>query len=147
MKSNDKIYFLIAGREEPLTGLNDKRWIEVGWTNKPHEIISASDMFILPNKETYFDLILLEVMSIGKPIILTNTGGNKYFKKFENGLLYYDYSEINQAIKQIKDIIDENKLKDLGNLNKKIMLENFTIEIFTNNYIEILKQVIKNEKK
>jgi hypothetical protein len=26
-------YFLIAGKEEPLKGIKNDRWIEVGWTN------------------------------------------------------------------------------------------------------------------
>ena len=43
------------------------------WTNDPHSLINASDMFILPNKETYFDLIMLEVLSMGKIVLATNT--------------------------------------------------------------------------
>ncbi len=48
------IYFLIAGREEPLHGLHHPRWIEVGWTSDPHSLINASDVFMLPNKGNVF---------------------------------------------------------------------------------------------
>lgn len=140
------VYFLIAGKEEPLKGLKDERWIEIGWTDKPYEIINASDIFILPNKETYFDLILLEVMSIGKPVILTNTGGNKFFKKFDGALYYYDYDDIDKVISNIELLLKEKKLEKLGEKNKKIILNNLTVEIFTNEYINIVKEV-KNGKK
>lgn len=31
--NNQNIYFLIAGKEEPMKGLDNSHWIEVGWTN------------------------------------------------------------------------------------------------------------------
>ena len=46
LAENEDTYFLIAGNETPLTGLNHKRWIEVGWTNDPHSLIAASDVFV-----------------------------------------------------------------------------------------------------
>ena len=58
MNKNNKTKFLIAWKEYPIKWLNNDRWIEIWWTDKPYEIIKASDIFILPNKETYFDLIL-----------------------------------------------------------------------------------------
>ncbi|WP_172997013.1 glycosyltransferase, partial [Lactobacillus helveticus] len=81
-------YFLIAGNENPLHGLDNKRWIEAGWTNDPYSLINASDVFILPNKETYFDLVFLEVLSLGKTIVASKTGGNKYFERFKSSGIY-----------------------------------------------------------
>lgn len=142
LRENDNIYFLIAGSEEPLKGLEHERWIEVGWTNDPHSLINASDMFLLPNKETYFDLILLEVLSLGKLILATNTGGNKYFKRFENRGIFH-YEGIDEAIQNIRNIInmdDEQKLK-LEKHNLEIYGNNFTMQIFLNNYLKILDEV------
>ena len=47
----DNVYFLIAGKESPIKGLENNRWIEVGWSDLPNEIINSSDLFILPNKD------------------------------------------------------------------------------------------------
>ena len=47
--ADKNVYFLIAGKEEPMTGLKNDHWIEVGWTNDPHSLIAASDVFVLPN--------------------------------------------------------------------------------------------------
>ena len=81
--NNQNTYFLIAGKEEPMKGLDNSHWIEVGWTNDPHSLIAASDVFVLPNHETYFDLVFLSMfviryidvnktvhMKIRKPIIV-----------------------------------------------------------------------------
>lgn len=124
-----------------MKGLKDKRWIELGWTDKAHDIINAADIFILPNKETYFDLVLLEVMSIGKPVVLTYTGGNKYFKNFkDSGLFFYDYNNIDSAIEQINKI-KKSDIQTLGEKNKMIFNENFTISIFTKRYIQLLEKI------
>lgn len=142
--SNDSnTYFLIAGKEEPIKGLKNDRWIEIGWTNKPHDIINASDLFILPNQETYFDLILLEVLSIGKTVLITNTGGNKYFKNFkDSGIFYYEYGNIDNAVNMI-DKIKKLNLDKLEKSNKELMLENFTTKIFVDNYLKKLNEICK----
>ena len=144
LKNNDA-FFLIAWKEEPLKGLNNDRWIEIWWTNKPYEIIKCSDVFILPNKETYFDLILLEVLSLWKPIVLTRTWGNKYFEKFKNSwLFFYDYDNYEQFNLIFKKLSEEN-LDELWNKNKKIFDENFNSDKFANNYISMYKSLLKNK--
>lgn len=139
------VYFLIAGREEPMTRIENDHWIEVGWTNDPHSLISASDVFVLPNHETYFDLILLEVLSLGIPVVMSSTGGNKYFQKFGlQGLK--EYCTIEEACKHIKEIKSSN-VKDITewkNEIKGLFCSDFTIESFASNYIRILQEIVGN---
>lgn len=144
LEKYDNVYFLIAGKESPLQGLDNPRWIEVGWTDKPHDLSKCSDVFILPNKETYFDLVLLEILSLGKTIVLSNTGGNKYFKKFKtDSLLYYDYGDITGAVNNLEMLIKKRDLSKYEKCNKKIFNENFTMELFTKKYIKILQELHK----
>lgn len=142
LRENDNIYFLIAGLEAPLTRLKHERWIEVGWTNDPHSLINASDMFILPNKETYFDLIMLEVLSMGKIVLATNTGGNKYFKRFDKRGIFY-YENLDEAINIILKIsnLTAEKKKELEKCNLDIYNANFTMKIFLQNYLKILDEI------
>lgn len=137
------IVFIIAGVEEPLKGLNHERWIEVGWTNDPDSIIAASDMFILPNKETYFDLIMLEVLSLGKIVLASNTGGNKYFKKFESSGIY-NFSTKEEAVSQIEEIINYSKQvrEQLEKLNFEIYNSNFTTDVFLQKYLLLINEIL-----
>lgn len=144
-KEIDNVYFLIAGGiNKNIDYPKDNRWIEVGWTNDPYSIINASDLFILPNKQTYFDLVLLEVMSIGKPILLSNTGGNKYFKKYNcKGLFYFDNLE--QAI----NLINQYFIKKKGEkeLIQREIQELFNLEFeskkFAENYLTLLEEMVQ----
>ncbi len=142
-KKNDNVRFLICGKEEPLKGLDDKRWIEVGWTTDSDSYINASDVFVLPNKETYFDLVLLEALSMGKIIVASNTGGNKYFKNFENSAIYLygNYEEFIKYLTKIANMsIEEIKLCET--INKKIYNTYFSDKVFLKNYIEMIKGIL-----
>lgn len=143
LNKNPNIYFLIAGKEEPIKRLEHERWIEVGWTNDPHSIIAASDLFFLPNKETYFDLVLLEVLSLGIPVIMSNTGGNKYFKKFNSDslMLYENFTQAENFIENIMQMPLKEREK-LGLKNKLIFEQNFTTDIFAKQYIKIIDSLI-----
>lgn len=138
---DSNIYVLCAGKEEPLYGLKHKNWIEVGWTNDPYSIINAGDLFILPNKETYFDIVFLEVISLGKMILATNTGGNKYFSKYGTNAIKL-YSNEDDAVNIILEIkktgIDEEKIfKELLSIFEK----DYSSTIFAKNYIELIKRL------
>ncbi len=134
--------FHICGKEAPLRGLADKRWIEVGWTNDSQSIIAASDLFILPNRETYFDIVLLEVLALGKIVVASRTGGNKYIERLgASGVLLYDtIDEAVDLVKKVAVLSDEEKLM-LERSNKKVFEENFTTEIFVQKYRRFLTEI------
>ena len=142
LNKNKNASFLIAWKEDPLKWLNDERWKEIWWTNKPYEIIKSSDVFILPNKETYFDLILLEVLSLWKPVVLTRTWWNKYFEKFkDSGLFFYDYDN-QEEFNSILDNLSNQDLDEIWMKNKKLFDKYFTSEVFAKNYINMYKKFL-----
>lgn len=138
---------VVCGKEEPIKGLDDSRWIELGWTTNADSYIAASDVFVLPNKETYFDLIMIEVLSLGKIIIASYTGGNKYFEKFKDSgiFLYKSDSEFFQILDRIHSMSVEER-KYLGHLNYTIYEENFNEQIFGMKYENTIKQIYNNKK-
>jgi glycosyltransferase involved in cell wall biosynthesis len=145
MLKDKDVYFIIAGREGPIYRLNHDRWIEVGWTNDPHSLIAASDVFVLPNHETYFDLILLEVISLGVPVVLSETGGNKFFKKYNSGGFIF-YKTVEQAVENLKKLknLNPEQRELLGKDVKRIFDEDFTVETFAKNYIETINKIAKD---
>lgn len=135
-KKNSSIYFLIAGKQEPLKGPKDKRWVEVGWTNDPGSIINAADVFVLPNRRTYFDLVLLEVMSIGKPVIASKTGGNKFVARQSEGVLLFEELTPRSLAQKILEVASCSKsvLDKLGQKNLETYERFYTVELFAKRY-------------
>ena len=140
--ADEKIWFLVAGREGPLYGLDHSRWIEAGWTDDPHSLMAASDVFILPNRETFFDLIMLEVLSLGQVVITSRTGGNKYFERFgSDGILLYDKpSDMKNMVRRVKAATSAQR-EYMGAANRGIYRSEFTVGVFARRYKEIMKEI------
>jgi len=138
----DNIYFLIAGEEAPLKRPDLDYWIEVGWTNDPYSLEGASDLFVLPNKETYFDLVLLEVLSIGINVLVTDTGGNKYFKQFDGNIDFFNGVE--DAKIKIQEVKNRIKKNASVSKNRDLYLKYFTSDIFAYNYVKLINDIILN---
>ena len=140
----NSIYFVVAGSKGPIEELKHKQWIEVGWTDKGNEIVAASDLFILPNRNTYFDLIALEVLRTGTPMLMSLTGGNKYFKKTypsHPGISFFEIGKTEQAIECISRFIKMKETEGLAGCiesNIKIWKSDFTLPKYINHYLEII---------
>lgn len=147
LNNDEETYFLICGNEKPIKKLKHDRWIEIGWTENQYSYINASDVFILPNRETYFDLVMLEVLSLGKIIIASRTGGNKFFEKYHiQGIMLYDTCD--EAVKLIKKVkamsYDEKEKLEIE--NKKFFDEHFTSEKMYDSYLKVINEIINETK-
>lgn len=142
IKKHKNLYVLVAGKVGPLLPPNCERWIEVGWTNDPHSIVAASDTFVLPNKETYFDLVLLEVLSLGTPLVISNTGGNKYFEQFKmDGVKLYDTEKEAVEIIERNMTLEPETISKIMKENTMLYNSNFTIEKFGRNYVDLINNI------
>ena len=104
LAQRNDVVFLVAGRESNLIKpLNHPRWVELGWVD-PSLILSASDVFISPNRDSYFDLVLLECMSLGCYIIASAVGGNLDLAKNNPGMTLY--SSIETCVDSINSFLD-----------------------------------------
>ena len=141
--ANENVWFLIAGKEGPILGLNHPRWVEVGWTNDPHSLVAAADVFVLPNRETFFDLVMLEVLSIGQIVIASRTGGNKFFERFScPGIRLYDKAEdLADLVIEIQDASEHER--DAWRLTAKTLYEEeFTVETFATRFDATLDEIM-----
>ncbi len=148
ISKHSDIEFVIAGRETPMQGLKHQRWHEVGWTTDPHSYIAASDIFVLPNEATYFDIVMLEVLSLGCIVVASRTGGNKYFEKngVEGVFLFDTENEAVEHIEKIKNMSADERDR-LKKINKKFYEEHLTSEVMYNEYVKLLEAVYRERTK
>lgn len=139
---DENVWVLVAGREGPLFRLNHPRWIEIGWTTDPHSPIAASDLFILPNRETYFDLVLLELLALGKIVLASYTGGNKFFDKLQPNAVvtYKSLDEALQKINEIRRMSPEDR-KFFERRNRSLYERYFNSSVFAEQYVELLNSL------
>lgn len=150
LEKYQNLYFLCAGKGN-IPPLNHPRWIELGFINNALELLQQSDLYILPNRDTYFDIITLEILRSGTNLILSNTGGNKYFRRFPEeeivGLHYFDINNFEQLIQLVDVAINEYKTaKDKyiqrGEKNRLLYEHYFKIDMYIHTYAESISHLL-----
>lgn len=76
LAADPKVHIVCAGVGS-LAAPEHPRWHELGRINDVQALLCASDLFVLPNRRTYYDLILIEALAAGVPVVATATGGNR----------------------------------------------------------------------
>lgn len=136
-KKNEDLFFLVGGKESPIKGLTSQNWLEIGYTDDPFSLINASDLFILPNRSTYFDLVLLEVLSLGKKVLIADNGGNRFFHRYNSNSIFF-FKSFDDLEFKVREIMNSNSTED----TRDIYLQNFTCDAFANRYIRLLDEII-----
>lgn len=139
---DNNIWILVAGKESPLSAPSHPRWIEAGWTDDPHSIIAAADLFVLPNRETYFDLVMLEALSLGQIVAATATGGNRYFEKYRmSGIMLYDGAD--QLVSRIEEVRRQKTsvLTFWREENRRLFESDFSCRAFAERYSNLIDSI------
>ena len=139
-----EVTVICCGNEGRIASPISPRWIEVGWTEDPFSYIAASDLFVLPNRETYFDLTLLEVLSLGKLSLISRTGGNKVFcGKEDCGIFTFETEEEAEAvIRKLMEERDADSAVAQREEKQRVLFEQeYSMEKFYARYKELLEQM------
>lgn len=67
--------------------------IDIGFSSTPLNWINSVDYVVNTNRRSYFDLSVMETISIGVPIILSNTDGHKYYQGKSDWIKLFDTKE------------------------------------------------------
>lgn len=140
--SDSNNWVMVAGALGPIAAPEHERWLEVGWTDDPHSLISAADVFVLPNLETYFDLVLLEVLSLGQIVLASATGGNKHFTGVspEGIRLYSSDSDFKEGIDSIRCMSPERR-EQVAAKNRELFCSRYSCKSFASNYCSVINRI------
>jgi len=145
-KDIKNIYLISAGKgwmiEEYKKDRNNDFWRYLGFVENVGDFINMCNIHCIPNRESFFDIGLIESLSIGKPIITTYTGGHRWFQDKSKGVLLVkpDKEEIKKAILEIKNKT-ENELNQMIYENKKLYEDYFSLEKFALGIINLFQKI------
>jgi glycosyltransferase involved in cell wall biosynthesis len=69
--------------------------VQLGWRTDAADLMGAFDILFVPNRIAYFDLVILEALSVGKTVYTTHVGGSKGLVQ---GCVKYLYSTAPHSI-------------------------------------------------
>lgn len=117
--------------------------ISLGKINDPKEILSISDLFILPSETESFGLAALEAMAMGVPVISTNTGGIPEVNvQGKTGFLSNVGDVENMAANAVRILKDDKTLQQFRQ-NARVQALNFDISKILPQYEELYARFVK----
>lgn len=143
LEEREDVAVLVAGKLDGLPPPKHPRWIELGWFDRPAELLVACDLFVLPNRMTYFDIALIEALSMGVPVLASATGGNISMHAMTGGALkLFDGGSAAALKREATHLLDDpSTAAELGRKARASYLEHFTPEVFARAYVELVRGV------
>lgn len=103
---------------------------------------AISDLFVLPSNYEGLPMVIIEAMSLGKPVVASNVGGiSEIVRNGENGFVLENNAKL--FAEKIQYILENNNIaEDYGKKSLEIFKSYLTVEHMTNAYLNIYKQLI-----
>jgi glycosyltransferase involved in cell wall biosynthesis len=100
------------------------------------ELFMKASLFILPTKYEAFPLSILEAFSYGLPVIVTDEGSIPFIVDNGSGVIVSDLNELDLAL---DEVLNNLVNKETSYYCRKRYLDNFSLEQFENNLVEIFQ--------
>jgi len=139
----NNIKVVCAGANNLLPSPISNNWIEMGYINDTYNLVNASDVVVIPNRSTYFDLIIIEALSLGKIIVTSDTGGNLDIAKQTKGVMLFkngDKESLYDTIIKAFSLSNEEK-ESYINENILFYMNHCTVDKFACNYLRAIKSL------
>jgi L-malate glycosyltransferase len=123
---------------------NDIRFL--GKMDAVEEILSVSDVFIMPSETESFGLAALEAMACEVPVISTNTGGLPELNIHGVTGFMSNVGDIDDMVKNVITLLDDKALPEFRK-NALARAKEFDVEVIGPRYIRFYQQVVSQAMK
>jgi glycosyltransferase involved in cell wall biosynthesis len=132
-KSNEKEFFDFIKQHNL-----EKKIIYHGFVNGKEKdtLFRNTSMLVYPSKNDAFPLTLLESLSYGVPVLATNEGSIPYILDDRSGIVISDLVDLSNAF---ENMLSNFVNKETAKYCRERYLNNFSLEIFENNLVNIFK--------
>ena len=118
----------------------------LGWRSDIPDILQAADIYVSSSYSESFPDSVREAMSASKPIVVTNVGGTfELVKEGRNGFLF-EPGDIHSLVGYLSRLIQDQKLRaSMGTEGKRIIVENFSTELYARNFEDMVLTLYRLE--
>lgn len=148
---NKDILFLCVGGKETESDLKNDNINYIAYIKDDATLrlyYCVSDIFLNPSMAEAFGLMIVQAMACGTPVVTFPVGiANEAIIHKETGYIanYQDSKDLILGVEYILGLSEE-KIKRMGDLSRKKVLECFTLDTMIKNYIQLYKDIIHSEK-
>ena len=132
------IVFVSAGSGPISPPLHLPNFLDLGYlTTELADAIAAVDLVIVPNRVCYFDLVILEAMSLGKPVLTTPVGGSRCLNS--PGIFFVNDLSAENLMMAIDELLSKSDLEEAGKLNVEVFEDMYSLQPFARRHLEFAK--------
>lgn len=145
IKEHPNLKFLIVGREDTTKNKELMSWLNsykiadsfrlLGQRDDVAKCLKAMNVFCLHSKTEGFSNVLCEAMYAGLTCISTDVGGAQYI--IQNFGFFVEKDNEQQLSDCIRNIIDKSKLTTLKKQSKKHIVDIFSIDKISQEYLKV----------
>jgi glycosyltransferase involved in cell wall biosynthesis len=129
-----RLILLGNGKKADIDGV-----IDVGFSTKPHDWMTSVDYVINANRQSYFDLTVLETLAVGAPLLLSCTWGHAVFKGASKGVFDIGEANIENIEKAFLAACFKRELDaSAGPANRELFLRRYSDDIYRANLDHLL---------
>lgn len=142
-KKHDDIYFIIAG-SSPNVPSNNVKWITLGHTKKIFEVLNSSDVLLNACTDAYMDLVNIEALAMGIPIIASNRGGHRWLQERTSGVILFENKndiDLIEKIISLKHMKASEAIDKMRHDNINLYTKYMTVEKFAQNYVNMIHKL------
>ena len=138
---DNSLRLLVVGKGEPLEipGV-----LDIGYSDQPANWFAVCDYLVSANRQSYFDLSVMEALSLGTPLIITCTNGHKFFGEIETpGVIALP----NADVESLTNAILENRKKRFPENpaspgNKALYNAHFSSNVYRNRIENLMEKLL-----
>jgi hypothetical protein len=91
---------------------------DLGFSNQPMNWANSVDYVINTNKQSYFDLSIIETLSVGAKILMTNNFGHSFYNNLSEDILTFEYGDVDNVVDLIntaqKKSFNQHSIKNIN---------------------------------
>jgi glycosyltransferase involved in cell wall biosynthesis len=149
-ESNKNISLLLVGDGEQEKSLREQvknyhsknEIFFLGFRKDIAEILSVSDLFVLPTEKEGMSNAIIEAMIMGVPVITTNIPENKDIIENQKTGIFFTVNDVNSLKKSVETLIYNPDLRTkLGQNAQQEVTLNFDIQVVTKRFANFYQEV------
>lgn len=144
-KGYESLIFVAAGGGHLPSPSHLPNFRDLGYlTTELADAVAAVDLVVVPNRVSYFDLFILEAMSLGKAILTSRVGGNLCLGS--PGIFFLEELNPESLMSAIVRLLsDPRNLEEAGRVNRSIYEEYYSLRSFGKRHLEFAQSILERE--
>jgi glycosyltransferase involved in cell wall biosynthesis len=140
-RSEIRLILLGNGEKIDLDGV-----IDIGFSNAPHDWMASTDYVITANRQSYFDLAVLEALSVGAPLLLSCTWGHCVFKNASPGIFDIGAPNVQNIQKAFLTFPFKRELNmNVISANQELFRRQYSDEVYRRSLDRMLHELAQGE--